>query len=212
MINKKNWLIAIVGSGLSFVSMATDVLPLQQAWAVTNYQVSDSETQLAQFEQQISQAQALVDATPKDAAARAWLGVLQASAARAKGGLGALDYAKQARQNFERAMAVDPSVLGGTAVSSLATLYAKVPGWPVSFGDDDKARELYQQALAINPTGIDQHYFYAAFLADQGEYAAAREHLDKARAAPARPARPLADEGRRQAIEALASELPAAGQ
>ena len=35
--------------------------------------------------------------------------------------------------------------------SSLGVLYYKVPGWPIGFGDKDKARDLLQKALAVNP-------------------------------------------------------------
>ena len=46
--------------------------------------------------------------------------------------------------------------------------YYQVPGWPVGFGDDEKAEQLLKQALAINPTGIDPNFFYGDFLLDQG--------------------------------------------
>jgi cytochrome c-type biogenesis protein CcmH/NrfG len=73
-----------------------------------------------------------------------------------------------------------------------------VPGWPVGFGDDEKAEKLLKQALAINPTGIDPNFFYGDFLLDQGDKAQAKVYLDKALAAPARPGREVADEGRRR--------------
>ena len=36
----------------------------------------------------------------------------------------------------------------GSAYTSLGTLYFKVPGWPVGFGDEEKAEELLRKALA----------------------------------------------------------------
>jgi Tfp pilus assembly protein PilF len=82
-----------------------------------------------------------------------------------------------------------------------------VPGWPIGFGDDDKAREMLQKALALNPNGIDANYFLGDFLYRKGDYQAARRALDKALQAPSRPDRPLADEGRRKEIEALLAAM-----
>ena len=78
-----------------------------------------------------------------------------------------------------------------------------MPGWPIGFGDKDKARELLARALAINPRGIDPNFFMGDFLYRTGDYAGAKRSLELALQAPARPARPLADEGRRREVEAL---------
>jgi Tfp pilus assembly protein PilF len=78
-----------------------------------------------------------------------------------------------------------------------------VPGFPIGFGDHDKARKLLQEALKINPNGIDPNYFYADFLVKEGEYAAALPYLEKASKAPARPGREVADKGRHAEIDAL---------
>ncbi len=67
----------------------------------------------------------------------------------------------------------------------------------MGFGDDEKAEQLLKQALAINPTGIDPNFFYGDFLLDQGRKAEAKGYLEKALAAPPRPGRELADQGRR---------------
>jgi Tfp pilus assembly protein PilF len=98
-------------------------------------------------------------------------------------------------------MEIDPNALQGSAYTSLGTLYFKVPGWPVGFGDDDKAEELLKKALVINPDGIDPNYFYGDYLLEQKRYAEAEQALLKAQQAPARPERPLADAGRQEEIQ-----------
>jgi Tfp pilus assembly protein PilF len=115
---------------------------------------------------------------------------------------------KAARRSLEKAIAIDPMALDGGAYTSLGALYYQVPGWPVAFGDDRKARELLEQALKINPNGIDSNYFYGDFLAREKEYAAARAALEKALRAPDRPARALADAGRRDEITTLLASIP----
>ena len=123
--------------------------------------------------------------------------------AGAKGGLGALGLAKDSRARLEAALKIDESALNGSAHTSIGTLYHKVPGFPVGFGSDKKAKEHLQRGLNINPDGIDPNFFYGEFLFDEGEYQQALNHLQKALNAPPRPGRELADEGRRQEVREL---------
>ncbi len=64
----------------------------------------------------------------------------------------------------------DPDALHGSIYTSLGTLYAQVPGWPLGFGDNDNAKAYFNKALEVNPAGIDPNYFYAQFLYDQHHY------------------------------------------
>ncbi len=49
---------------------------------------------------------------------------------------------------MDQSISIDGSVLQGSAYTSLGTLYYQVPGWPIGFGDDEKAEELLEQARA----------------------------------------------------------------
>jgi Tfp pilus assembly protein PilF len=128
---------------------------------------------------------------------RVWHGIVLATYAAAKGGLGALDLVKQAKAELEQAIKLDAQVLGGSAYTSLGSLYHQVPGWPFGFGDDDKAEALLKQALAINPDGIDPNYLYGDFLLRKKRYKEARTYLEKTLRAADRPGLAVADEGRR---------------
>jgi Tfp pilus assembly protein PilF len=97
--------------------------------------------------------------------------------------------------------------LQGSAYTSLGTLYDRVPGWPIGFGDEDKADQLLRQALQVNPDGIDSLYFWGDHLSRQGLYVEAKAALEKARQAPPRPGRELADSGRQGEIEQLLLEV-----
>lgn len=169
---------------------------LQQRWAEINYQLPASQREAA-FAALAAEAESAVVAEPEAAELHIWHGIVLSTWAGAKGGLGALGLVKQARGEFERALQLDPQALDGSAYTSLASLYYQVPGWPVGFGDDDKAEQLFGQALALNPRGIDPNYFYGDFLQRQKRYAEAREALRKALAAADRPGREMADAGRR---------------
>lgn len=184
----------------------TALQQLQQRWAEINYQLPAAQREAA-FAKLAGEAEQALAREPEAAELLIWDGIIRSTWAGAKGGLGALGLAKQAKARFEQALALDPQALNGSAYTSLASLYYQVPGWPIGFGDDDKAAELFRQALAINPQGIDSNYFYAGFLIDQDRYAEARTALEKALAAPDRPGRAIADTGRRSEARKLLDDV-----
>ncbi|MNF41144.1 tetratricopeptide repeat protein [Aeromonas encheleia] len=197
-------LLLTLGSGLA---QAADTLPsIQQQWAHCQYQQTGKakESCLEQLSSQADQASAK-EAFRTDLLI--WSAIVKSTWAGAKGGLGALSLVKEAKAKLEIAIKQDPRALEGSAYTSLGSLYYQVPGWPVGFGDDEKAEQLLKQALAINPNGIDPNYFYGDFLLDQGRKAEARAYLDKALAAPSRPGREVADEGRRGEIRERLAKL-----
>lgn len=185
---------------------ATTLEDIQKRWAEVNYTLQDDAQEQA-FEALLAQAQQWVQQQPDNAEAYIWQGIVQSTYAGAKGGLGALGLAKDARASLEKALALQPDALQGSAYASLGTLYFKVPGWPLGFGDDDKAKELLEKALEFNPDGIDPNYFYADYLYEQKKYRKAEQYAQQALAAPARPERPLADAERRKEVEALLAKI-----
>lgn len=184
-----------------------ELLAIQQAWATANYQTAAGPAREATFEALSQRAVEFAKRNPQRAEPLVWEGIVLSTYAGAKGGLGALGLAKQARDRLEAALAIDGTVLDGSAYTSLGSLYAKVPGFPLGFGSDKKAREYLEKGLAINPDGIDSNYFYGEFLYDHGDYAKALAHLTKALKAAPRPNRESADSGRRQDIAAVVDKI-----
>lgn len=199
-------IIAFASSSFGQNDFDTQLLALQHDWAKVNYTL-DEDAQIKGFEELIVSAKGFVDAYPHRAEPLVWYGIIESSFAGAKGGIGALSNAKEAKKALEKALKIDETVLDGSAYTSLGILFHKVPGWPISFGDDDDARMLLEKAVSVNPTGIDPNYFYAEFLFDEREYEKAKEHLMLALSAPDRPERPLADESRRAEAQALMQKL-----
>jgi tetratricopeptide (TPR) repeat protein len=185
-------------------SLDPQVAELQHDWAVANYELS-GDAQDAAFDALIAKADAAVASNARSAELLIWNGIIKSSYAGAKGGLGALSLAKDARDSLEAALKVDDKALDGSAYTSLATLYSNVPGWPVGFGNDKKAIQLFEKALEINPDGIDSNYFYADYLLSKKKFEEAEKYLLKAQNAAPRPDRPVADAGRHREIIAALS-------
>lgn len=179
---------------------------LQARWAEIRYELPE-DRQAKALAELGDEAERLLAERPESAERLIWAGIVRASQAGAEGGLGALGLVKQARGYLEAALAQDPMALNGSAYTSLGALYYQVPGWPLGFGDDDKAEWHLKRALAIDPDGLDSLYFWGDYLHQQGRDAEARRALEKALQAPPRPGRELADAGRREEVHRLLSRL-----
>jgi len=212
---KTHWLVptvALLGMFAQVSAWALDetggqrLLGIQERWAQVQYNTPAAQ-KTAEFEKLAAQTQAFVAEQPNAAEAWIWNGIVVSSWAGAQSGLGALGKAKQSKASLEKALELDPSALQGSAYTSLAALYDRVPGWPIGFGDADKADALLRHALQLNPNGIDSLYFWGDHLYRQGQYPQAKAALLSAKLAAPRPGRELADEGRRRDIDALLKDV-----
>lgn len=185
----------------------TELKEIQARWAQLYYMDEFKNNNYKELQSLAKEANKMSHKFPQSAEALTWDAIVLSTLAEKKGGIGALSLVKEAKTKLETAEKIDPTVLDGSIYGSLATLYSKVPGWPVGFGNDKKARQYFQKALASNPDGLDINYFYAEYLADNDQDAQALEYVEKALKAPALKNRPLADAGRRKQAEALRDSL-----
>jgi tetratricopeptide (TPR) repeat protein len=190
-----------------YAGLSPEVEALSKEWAKIKYQLPEKERREA-FEQLAERASDVSAAQPGKADPLVWEAIIIASAAGEQGGIGisALGMVKQAKKLLDQAEQIDPDALDGSVYTSLGSLYYQVPGWPVAFGDDDKARSYLEKALAVNPKGIDSNYFYGDYLMNQDDYQGAIKAFERALAAPPRPNRPIADAGRRNEIKTALAE------
>lgn len=180
---------------------------LQTEWARIKYQMPDEEAQVSALHTLEAHAAKVTAAYPDRAEPKIWEGIILSTDAGIDGGMGALSTVEKAKNLFEAALKINPNALDGSAYTSLGSLYYKVPGWPVGFGDDDEAEKNLKTALQMNPNGIDANFFYGDFLIEDDREAEARPYLERALMAPDRPGRELADAGRRQEIKAKLAEI-----
>jgi tetratricopeptide (TPR) repeat protein len=186
----------------TLASVSPKLHALQQRWAKVNYTIEGDE-QLGAFKSLVAQAHVLIQEQSDNAGYWAWLGICQSTYAAAIGGTKALGLAKDAKASFEKSLKLDSNALDGVATFSLGTLYHKVPGWPLSFGNDEKAKTLLLDAVKKHPDSIDANFFYGEFLFNDGDNQEAKEYLLRAKGAPSRPERPIAEKYRRMAIDEI---------
>ncbi len=122
-----------------------------------------------------------------------WQAVLKATYAEHQDAFSALESIHEARDLLIKAIKINPETMNGSAYVTLGTLYYMVPKWPVSFGDDDAAKQMLETALKINPGGIDSNYFYGEFLLLHNKLNDAAVYFEKAATAPVRGEQLYAD-------------------
>lgn len=188
---------------LAAANMADDVKTLNDGWAHISYEVKGSSHQTVALDNLAKQAAVMVKRYPNQPEPLLWQGIVVSEQANRANFLHKLGLATRARDIIARAYSLNPRAAGGGAAMSLGVLYFKVPGSPMAWGDDAKARKLLKEALALDPNGLDANYFYGDFLLDQGDKAGARSFLQKALKAPHDASRPVWDAGRRREVQAL---------
>ena len=182
---------------------------IQQQWGVINYQSESGQAQM--YQALIKESDALSKAYPNQAEPIIWHAINLASYAGAVGGIKsltkALPAAKKAKKLLLESIEIDPTALNYSAYNTLGTLYSQVPGWPIAFGNDKKAREYLELAYEKSQHGLGPSFFYGKFLLDQKETDKGIKTLEEALKSPPLEGRPIADKGRRDEIRALLSKI-----
>jgi len=190
-------------------TMDAAVEQVEHGWERIKYQVTDPGQQHRQIKALSEEAAAVVARYPGRAEPLIWQGIVKSEEAAMSSGLSALGDAKAARHLFETAYQLNRRALDGGAATSLGTLFDRVPGFPIGFGDKKVARRYLEEGVAIAPDGMDANYFYGDFLASQGDNAGARKVLMRALASPPHPDRPVWDAGRRVEIRKRLADVNA---
>jgi tetratricopeptide (TPR) repeat protein len=190
-------------------AMDVDIHAIELRWEHIKFDEDGSPDQFDHIDALAKSAAALVERYPGRVEPLIWEGIVTSEEAGMAGSMSALGYAKTAKAVLEQAYQKDPTALHAGAPTSLGVLYSRVPGWPIGFGDNEKARELLAQAVSLAPDGMDANYFYADFLMGQHEYAAAYKILKHALTLPPQADRPLWDKNRRAVIRELMAKAQA---
>lgn len=209
---RRHLLATALGLGLAIAPLThllaweAQVDALKSRWERVTTELPEGERRGA-LKELSGEAERLAESHPDAALPRVWHGIIEASHARERSGLGALGSARSARDALEQAVELDPQGANGSAYVTLGALYHRAPGRPLGFGNSDTAERMFRRALEIRPEGIDVNFYYAAFLADEGRADEAREHARRAVEGQARADRQASDEALREQARALLSRL-----
>jgi tetratricopeptide (TPR) repeat protein len=190
-------------------AMDADIHAVELRWEHIKFEENGAPNQFGEIDALAKFSASLVQKYPGRVEPLIWEGIVTSEEAGMANTLSAMGYAKSAKAVLEQAYAKNPAALDAGAPTSLGVLYARVPGWPIGFGDNDKARQLLAQAVSLAPNGMDANYFYADFLMSQHEYAAAYKVLKHALSLPPQQNRPLWDKNRRAVIRELLAKAQA---
>jgi len=179
------------------------LLKLQHEWAHINYDVVEDQKEAA-FEALADKAHDWSVKHEGKAEPLIWEAIIKSTYAGAKGGLGALSLMEEARDLLLKAEKIDAKALNGSIYTSLGSFYYMTPGWPIGFGDDDKAEEYLTKALEMAPNDMDANYFSGDFWLEEHKYKKAAEYLQKVIDLPDVESRPVYSKGRKaEAAEKL---------
>ncbi|WP_018293441.1 tetratricopeptide repeat protein [Mariprofundus ferrooxydans] len=203
---------AFVATGMLASTACADevdnaVLVLQHEWAQANYKTADDKKE-AVFKALVNKAAALDAKYPDRAEPKIWEAIIRAGYAGAMGGVSsmfnAMPQMKQGRDLLLAAEKIDPHALHGSVYTTLGSFYYMVPGGFIGFGDDDKAMEYLNKAIAMAPNDMDANYFMGDYWMEHKKYKKAIPYLEKVIALPAVADRPVYSAGRKaEAVEKL---------
>jgi len=188
-------------------AMNADVRHLDDAWAHVKYEVNDRDEKLKELDALSKQADATVARYPGEVEPLLWDGIIASEQAAVAPIIHKLGFASTARKLFEKAEAIGGPGPDGAVAMSLGVIYYRVPGFPMGFGNVDKARRYLETALAKRPDGLDANFFYGDFLIKRGENDKARTVLTHALGAPHDPNRAVWDAGRRAEVRTLLAKI-----
>lgn len=181
--------------------------PLARRWDHVNFEIHDRAEALAEADGLEKQAEEAVKAAPNQPCPLVWQGMALLAKADAKRDFGALPMADRAHRLLEKA--IDLGLTGedaGFVSAVVGTLYADMPGFPLGFGNRNRAKAWFAKALAAAPDDIDVNVLYGDFLLKQHDYAGAIAAAKKALNAPPRPGREIRDKYRRDEATKLLAQ------
>lgn len=196
-------ILLLISNILSANSIMPEINNIESQWARIYYDQNTSQKR-AGYPMLLKKIQELSKRNPEAIEPMIWEALVIATNAEFESPFTALDSINTAKTILERTIQQNPNSLDGAAFVILGTLYYLTPGWPISFGDHDRAELLLKKGLEINPKSIDSNYFYADYLLTKNKIIEAQRYFRFAINNPSRPEQLYADEQlKKEAVIAL---------
>lgn len=165
---------------------------IQDEWAEVFYRLPEDQ-QVEKFTALLARVRAVKEQYPNRAEPLILEAIILCTYAAADWGLSSLSRIREARELLVKSIDFDPKAMEASAFITLGNLYYRLPGWPISYGDDNLARQYLEAALRLYPNALDANYFLGDFWLHEGDYDKALGYLEKADQAPIRASQKLSD-------------------
>lgn len=120
--------------------------------------------QVGLFADAVAYAERAVETQPEGVEGRYWYALTIGRLGEARGILRSLSAASDMRRELETVLELAPDHAG--AHFALGMLYHRLPGWPLSFGDNNRALELMSAAVELAPDNTTYRLGLAELLLD----------------------------------------------
>ena len=175
------------------VSLNDSLQDIESEWAIIHYNTPDKKQEIA-YNKLYKKVTHLAKEYPNKAEPLIWEAIIKACNADHINAVEALENIHDAHDLLQEAIKRDPAALGGSAYVTLGALYYMTPLWPIGFGDENVAKYMFENAIKINPEGLESNYFYAEFLLSLNQLDEAEKYYKKAISIPSRPEQKFADD------------------
>ncbi len=144
----------------------------------------DKNRRVQLFERCIAIADQAISLNPNDVRGLFWKAVAMGKMAEDSGIVNAFRMLRPMEKMLLKAVTLDEKYENAGAHRALGRMYHKLPGFPISFGSNQKALAHLKRAHELFPRDIITRAFYAEVLYDEGRKAEARRHADFVLATP----------------------------
>lgn len=136
------------------------------------------------FERCIATADRALALNANDVRGLFWKAAAMGKMAEDSGVLNALRMLRPMEKMLLKVATLDENYENAGAHRALGRIYHKLPGFPISFGSNQKALQHLKRAHELFPRDVITRAFYAELLYDEGRKDEARKHADFVLAAP----------------------------
>lgn len=144
----------------------------------------DKKRRIQLFENCISVADQALALNEKEVRGLFWKAAAMGKVAEDSGVLNAIRMLRPMEKMLLNVVALDEKYENAGGHRALGRMYHKLPGFPISFGSNQKALKHLKRAHELFPQDVITRAFYAELLYDEGKIDEARKHADFVLAAP----------------------------
>lgn len=144
----------------------------------------DRQHRLQLFERSVASADRALMLNPEDVRGLFWKAASMGKMAEDGGVLNALKMLRPMEELLLKVVTLDEKYENAGAHRALGRMYHKLPGFPISFGSNQKALQHLQRAHELFPRDVITRAFFAELLFDVGRTEEARRHASFVLATP----------------------------